>query len=44
MISSESLKDWGSYSLTLEATPLRSGNPLYLGTPLNLKFTLEMID
>ena len=43
-ITSESLKDWGSYNMTLEATPLRPGNPLYLGTPLNLNFTLEMID
>ncbi len=43
-ITSQSLKDWGSYNMTLEVTPLQLGNPLFLGTPLNLNFTLEMID
>ena len=30
--------------MTLEATPLRPANPLYLGTPLRLDFNLEMIN
>ena len=30
--------------MTLEATPLRPANPLYLGIPLRLDFNIEIIN